>query len=76
MNTVKLSQLGKTQTVCLPEAFCLPGEEVKIHREGSKIILEPLVTSWDELLRALDEFSGEFLGSDESNHAQSRPRRN
>ena len=76
MNTVKLSQLGKTQTVCLPEAFCLPGEEVKIHREGSKIILEPLVTSWDELLRALDEFSGDFLDSDESNHAQSHHRRN
>jgi virulence-associated protein VagC len=76
MNTVKLSQLGKTQTVCLPEAFCLPGEEVKIHREGSKIILEPLVTSWDELLRALDEFSGDFLDSDRSNLSQSRHRRN
>ena len=75
MNTVKLSQLGKTQTVCLPEAFCLPGEEVKIHREGSKIILEPLVASWDELLRALDEFSGEFLDSDESSPTQSHPRR-
>jgi virulence-associated protein VagC len=76
MNTVKLSQLGKTQTVCLPEAFCLPGEEVKIHREGSKIILEPLVTSWDELLRALDEFSGEFLDSNDCNHAQNHRRRN
>ena len=75
MNTVKLSQMGKTQTVCLPEAFCLPGEEVKIRREGSKIILEPLVTSWDDLLRALDEFSGEFLEVGENDYGQPRRRK-
>ena len=76
MNTVKLSRIGKTQTLCLPEAFCLPGEEVRIHREGSKIILEPLVTSWDDLLRALDEFSGESLQADQGDRNQNHPRRN
>jgi antitoxin VapB len=62
METAKLTQSGDSQTLRLPEAFFIPGDEVKIHREGNRIILEPLITSWDELLLALDEYSGEFLG--------------
>ena len=62
METAKLVQSGGSQIVRLPDAFFIPGDEVKIHREGSRIVLEPVITSWDELLLALDEYSGEFLG--------------
>jgi len=55
METVKLFQSGNSQAVRLHPAFCMPGDEVKIHREGSRIILEPVVTSWDDLLLLLDE---------------------
>lgn len=45
--TAKLFKNGSSQAVRLPRAFRLPGKEAAIHREGDKIILEPLVsTQW------------------------------
>lgn len=61
MDTAKLFQTGRSQAVRLPKAFRMPGKEVRIHREGNKIILEPLSTSWDALLMALDEFPVDFM---------------
>ncbi|MFT4927158.1 MAG: antitoxin VapB [Phenylobacterium sp.] len=61
MNTAKLFQTGRSQAVRLPKAFRLPGQEVKIYREGDKVILEPLNTSWDALLASLDEFPDDFM---------------
>ena len=61
MDTAKLFQTGRSQAVRLPKAFRMTGKEVKIHREGNKIILEPLSTSWDALLMALDEFPVDFM---------------
>lgn len=63
MDIAKLFQTGRSQAVRLPKAFRLPGKEVKIHREGNKIILEPLNTSWDALFLALDEFPDDFMES-------------
>lgn len=39
----KLFANGRSQAVRLPKEFRLPGDEVAIHREGDRIILEPLV---------------------------------
>lgn len=61
MDTAKLFQTGRSQAVRLPKAFRMSGKEVKIHKEGNKIILEPLSTSWDALLMALDEFPVDFM---------------
>lgn len=41
--TAKLFKNGSSQAVRLPRAFRLPGREAAIHREGDRIILEPLV---------------------------------
>lgn len=47
VTTAKLFQNGRSQAVRLPRAFRLPGKEAAIHREGDRIILEPLVrTKW------------------------------
>lgn len=62
METVKLFQSGNSQAVRLPPALSMPGEEVRIHREGSRIILEPVVTSWEDLLLVLDELPGDAWG--------------
>lgn len=61
MDTAKLFQTGRSQAVRLPKDFRLPGQEVKISREGNKVILEPLNTSWDALLMSLDEFPDDFM---------------
>lgn len=38
----KLFKNGSSQAVRLPRAFRLPGKEAAIHREGDRIILEPI----------------------------------
>jgi len=41
-STAKIFRNGRSQAVRLPKAFRLKGNEVKIRKEGEKIILEPL----------------------------------
>ena len=61
MHTAKIFQNGRSQAVRLPKAFRLDGTEVKISREGNRIILEPLEPSWESWLQALDKFSDDFM---------------
>lgn len=61
MQTAKIFQNGRSQAVRLPKAFRLPGTEVKISRDGSRIILEPLEQSWDDWLLAIEQFSDDFM---------------
>ncbi len=44
-STAKLFQNGRSQAVRLPKAFRFAGSEVKIRKEGDKVILEPLERS-------------------------------
>ena len=41
-STAKLFQNGRSQAVRIPRAFRFKGTEVKIRKEGDKVILEPL----------------------------------
>ena len=43
--TAKLFKNGRSQAVRLPKEFRFKGAEVKIRKEGSKVVLEPLETS-------------------------------
>lgn len=40
--TAKLFQNGRSQAVRLPKDFRFKGTEVKIRKEGDKVVLEPL----------------------------------
>lgn len=40
--TAKLFRNGGSQAVRLPKEFRMPGDEVRIRREGKAVILEPL----------------------------------
>ena len=42
MAEAKLFKVGGSQAVRLPKEFRLPGDRVRIHREGQRIILEPV----------------------------------
>jgi len=61
METAKLFQNGSSQAVRLPKAFRLPGDEVKIFKQGNRVILEPVETTWDLLFESLDEFPEDFM---------------
>jgi len=57
-STAKLFVNGRSQAVRLPKAFRFKGTEVKIRKEGDRVILEPMDNSrWPEGF--WDEFSAD-----------------
>ncbi len=49
MTTAKLFQNGRSQAVRLPKAFRFKGNEVRIRKDGDRVILEPLEkNAWPE----------------------------
>jgi len=61
MITAKLFQNGRSQAVRLPKAFRMDGSEVKIYKQGNKVILEPIQNNWDCWFDALNEFSEDYM---------------
>jgi antitoxin VapB len=65
----KLFNNGRSQAVRLPKAFRFKGAEVRIRREGDKVILEPLESQswpagfWDAFTPDPDFESFEALGA-------------
>lgn len=48
-STAKIFQNGRSQAVRLPKAFRFNAKEVRIRKEGEKVILEPLESeAWPE----------------------------
>ncbi len=70
--TAKLFMHSRSQAVRLPKAFRFKGTEVRISREGTKVILEPIneppfdVEAWRAHLNALgaQDFLPEGLGDE------------
>ena len=50
---------GRSQAVRLPLEFRFPGTEVRISRHGDGVLLQPVVSSVDDWLTALDQFKDE-----------------
>lgn len=63
---VKLFRNGRNQAVRIPVEFELPGDEAIMHREGEKLIIEP-VTKTDllEWLATIEPWDEEFPDVDE-----------
>ena len=56
--TAKLFWTGRSQAVRLPREFRFEGDEVRIRRHGSAVILEPVAEDWkwlDALVGQLDQ---------------------
>lgn len=65
-NIAKIFMHGRSQAVRLPKEFRLPGKEVRVSRDGDRIILEPVekafdVAAWRARLDRLVELHGPFL---------------
>jgi len=57
METARLFWSGRSQAVRLPKDFRFEGEEVRIRRHGTSVILEPIPAGWawlDALSSPLD----------------------
>jgi antitoxin VapB len=49
MQSAKIFKSGRSQAVRLPKEFRFEGTEVRIRRQGSAVILEPMPNDWSWL---------------------------
>lgn len=63
----RLFRNGSNQALRIPREFELPGDEVVIHKEGNRLIVELVVKKRDllALLATLDPIEDEFPNVDE-----------
>ncbi len=55
--TAKLFTHGGSQAVRLPKAFRFDGVEVRIRKEGDKVILEPVERDWAAFWATMDQLA-------------------
>ncbi|MHB8272403.1 antitoxin [Bradyrhizobium sp.] len=61
LRRVKLLRSGPRQVIRIPVEFELPGEEAVMHREGDRLVIEPLrKRGLLALLKTMEPFDGDF----------------
>ncbi|THD57755.1 antitoxin [Phenylobacterium sp.] len=55
--TAKLFTHGGSQAVRLPKEFRFAGGEVRIRKDGDKVILEPMERDWDAFWDEIDQLA-------------------
>ena len=72
--TARLFWSGRSQAVRLPKEFRMRGEMVRIRRQGSAVVLEPIASDWAWLDAIEERFSNDFFadGRQQPEH-QTRP---
>lgn len=77
MATAKVFWSGRSQAVRLPKEFRVDADEVRIRREGKKIILEPIPNDWAwlaELQARIGRLDDDFIAAvNEELPMQERP---
>jgi antitoxin VapB len=74
MDRAKIFWSGRSQAVRLPKDYRLPGEEVRIRRHGSAVILEPMAEDWTWLDTIVGKLDDDFVQAvDEQPKQQERP---
>ena len=61
MDTAKIFVNGRSQAIRLPKEYRFKGKDVYIKKIGDIVILIPKKSSWDILIKSLDEFSDDFM---------------
>ena len=63
MDTAKVFWSGRSQAVRLPKECRLDADEVRIRRDGRKIVLEPIPKDWAWLDKLGGEFQEDFVAA-------------
>ena len=63
MDTAKIFWSGRSQAVRLPKEYRLDADEVRIRRDGRKIVLEPIPKDWAWLDKLGGEFDEDFVAA-------------
>ena len=74
MNTAKVFWSGRSQAIRLPKDFRFDTATVHISRNGSSIILEPVVEDWKWLDKICSKLDQDFVSAtEEQPDQQQRP---
>lgn len=74
MEKARLFWSGRSQAVRLPKEYRFRGEEVRIRRHGSAVILEPVADDWSWLDAIVGKLDEDFVQAvDEQPKQQERP---
>ncbi len=74
MERAKIFWSGRSQAVRLPKDFRFQGDEVRIRRHGSAVILEPMAEDWTWLDSVAGKLDEDFVQAvDEQPKPQLRP---
>jgi antitoxin VapB len=74
MERAKIFWSGRSQAVRLPKEFRFEGDEVRIRRHGSAVILEPVSEDWEWLHRLVGKLDEDFVKAvGEQPEQQQRP---
>ena len=57
----KIFSNGRSQAVRLPHEFRFSGTQVRVTRQGSGVLLEPLAPTVDDWFAALDRYQEPFM---------------
>lgn len=60
MDTAKVFWSGRSQAVRLPKAFRFNTDEVRIRRDGDRVVLEPIGGDWDWLVAVTGPVDADF----------------
>jgi antitoxin VapB len=79
MTTAKVFWSGRSQAVRLPKEFRVDCDEVRIRREGNKIVLEPIPKDWawlEKLQNEIGKLDDDFIAAaNQELPRQERPER-
>lgn len=74
MEKARIFWSGRSQAVRLPREFRFSGDEVRIRRRGSAVILEPLAEDWAWLDAIAGRLDDDFVkAANEEAEEQERP---
>lgn len=74
METAKIFWTGRSQAIRLPKKYRIDGDEVRIRRHGTAIILEPVPADWAWLDALSAPIDADFKqASEEQDVLQERP---
>lgn len=61
IHTAKLFMNGSSQAVRLPKNCRFDGKEVLVHKEGDRVILQPMRPDWESFFTETPRASADFL---------------
>lgn len=72
IQTAKIITNGNNQLLALPKEFSFDTAEVYIDKQGDKLIISPIKTTWDAFFNSQSAFDEDFLHDREDPPPQER----